>query len=103
MAGAAMIGGDFQLGESILLQNGMVYFAIENNILMHNWKRALELAMKHKTHVDTVLYKRIKYLEKLGKKEPNKAFLSAQSGVSNNLNIILNTILNYIMKETIQN
>jgi hypothetical protein len=42
--------------------------------------RALELAVKYKTHVDTVLYFRNKWLAILGKLESSKNFLS-YSGV----------------------
>lgn len=45
--------------------------------------RALELAVKHKTHVDTVLGYRQKYMEQYGKKEANKRFLQYKEGVSN--------------------
>ena len=36
-------------------QAGMFYRAIKLNIKLFNWSRALELAVQHKTHVDTVL------------------------------------------------
>ncbi len=44
--------------------------------------RALELAVKHKTHVDTVLAHRQQFLENFEKKETNKRFLQYSSGVS---------------------
>lgn len=43
--------------------------------------RALDLAVKHKTHVDTVLAYREKFLEKYGRKETNKRFLQYSEGV----------------------
>lgn len=43
--------------------------------------RALELAVKHKTHVDTVLAYRGKFLQKAGRKETNKRFLQYAEGV----------------------
>lgn len=43
--------------------------------------RALELAVKHKTHVDTVLGYRQRYLERFDKKEKNKRFLQYSEGV----------------------
>lgn len=46
------------------------------------YSRALELAVKHKTHVDTVLAYRQKFLEDFGKKETNKRFLQYAEGVS---------------------
>jgi len=36
--------------------------------------RALELAVKHKTHIDTVLAYRQRYLHNFDKKETNKHF-----------------------------
>jgi len=46
------------------------------------YSRALELAVKHKTHVDTVLAYRQKFLAVFGKKETNKRFLQYAEGVS---------------------
>lgn len=43
--------------------------------------RALELAVKHKTHVDTVLAYRGKFLQTFGRKETNKRFLQYSEGV----------------------
>ena len=48
--------------------------------------RALELAVKHKTNVDTVLAHRQRYLDNFDKKETNKRFLQYAEGVSNNNN-----------------
>lgn len=48
------------------------------DLLIH---RALELAVKHKTHVDTVLGYRQRYLERFDKKEKNKRFLQYSEGV----------------------
>lgn len=44
--------------------------------------RALDLAVKHKTHVDTVLAYREKFLKKFGRKETNQRFLQYAEGVS---------------------
>lgn len=46
------------------------------------YDRALELAVKHKTHVDTVLAHRQKYLENFDRKETSKRFLQYAQGVS---------------------
>ena len=45
------------------------------------YDRALELAVKHKTHVDTVLAHRQKYLENFDRKETSKRFLQYAQGV----------------------
>ena len=61
--------------EAILLQAGLVFRAIEMNVKLFNWDRALELAVQHKTHVDTVLMHRARYLAMYAKTETNKHFL----------------------------
>ncbi|KAF5282730.1 hypothetical protein FQR65_LT02727 [Abscondita terminalis] len=81
MAGAALLGGSLQTAESILLHNGLVYHAIQINTQLHQWNRALELAIKHKSYVDVVLYLREKYLNSLGKEENNPKFIDIKSTV----------------------
>lgn len=44
--------------------------------------RALDLAVKHKAHVDTVLYLREKYLETLGKPENNNKYSSLKESTT---------------------
>ncbi|XP_017775258.1 PREDICTED: intraflagellar transport protein 80 homolog [Nicrophorus vespilloides] len=82
LAGAALLGGQIHHAESVLLHNGMVYYAILNHIKLHNWSRALELAVRHKTHIDTVLYLRQKYLSKLEKQEINKDFINLNKTIN---------------------
>ncbi|XP_078612463.1 intraflagellar transport protein 80 homolog isoform X1 [Branchiostoma floridae x Branchiostoma japonicum] len=77
----ALFCGSPQDAEGILLQSGLVFRAIQMNINLYNWDRALELAVKHKTHVDTVLAFRQKYLEKFGRNEKSKRFLQYAEGV----------------------
>nr|CCC94502.1 conserved hypothetical protein [Trypanosoma congolense IL3000] len=48
--------------ERILLQAGLVYRCIDMHTRLFNWERALEIAVERKTHVDTVLARRQKYL-----------------------------------------
>lgn len=76
-----LFSGHVQEAEASLLQAGLVYQAIQVNIDLFNWDRALELAVKHKTHVDTVLAYRQKYLQRFGRKESNKRFLQYADGV----------------------
>lgn len=80
-AAMAYLGGKFQEAESVLLYNGLVFQAIYNNIQHHNWIRALDLAIKHKTHIDSVLFLRKRYLTSLGKNENNKKFSELQENV----------------------
>ena len=63
-----------QQAEAIYLQSNLIFRAIEVNINLYNWERALELAVKHETHVDTVLAFRQKYLKDLNCEESLKKF-----------------------------
>uniref|UniRef100_A0A6Q2XZP2 Uncharacterized protein n=1 Tax=Esox lucius TaxID=8010 RepID=A0A6Q2XZP2_ESOLU len=81
LAHILMFSGHVQEAEATLLQAGLIYQAIQIHINLYNWDRALELAVKHKTHVDTVLAYRQKFLLDFGKKETNKRFLQYDEGV----------------------
>lgn len=59
---------------NILLQNKRLYRAIKMNIRLHRWNDALELALKHKTHVDTVLAYRGQHLQQMKHVETNEQF-----------------------------
>jgi hypothetical protein len=63
--------------ERILLQASppLVYRSIKLNINLFRWNRALELALKHKAHVETVLAYRHKYLQSFEREETNQKFL----------------------------
>ena len=61
--------------EKILLQAGLIYRAIKININLFRWDRALGLALTYKTHVDTVLAYREKYLKSVGLEETNSKFM----------------------------
>jgi intraflagellar transport protein 80 len=67
--------------EGILLGASQVYRAIKMWINLFQWERALELAVKFKTHVDTVVYFRNVYLEEMECKENNKAFIHYGHGL----------------------
>jgi intraflagellar transport protein 80 len=70
--------------ERILLQSSppLVYRAIKLNLSLFRWNRALDIAVKHKSHVDTVLGYRQKHLDEFGKKETNQRFLQVADKVS---------------------
>ena len=55
--------------ESLLLQATppLIYRAIKMNIRLFRWAKALDIAIKNKTHVDTVLAYRAQYLEVCGR------------------------------------
>ncbi|XP_035384263.1 intraflagellar transport protein 80 homolog isoform X2 [Electrophorus electricus] len=81
LAQMLLFSGHVQECEATMLQAGLIYQAIQTHINLYNWDRALELAVKHKTHVDTVLAHRQKFLQDFGKKETNKRFLQYSEGV----------------------
>ncbi|XP_002738919.2 intraflagellar transport protein 80 homolog [Saccoglossus kowalevskii] len=95
----ALFCGNSQDAEGILLQGGLIFRAIMMNIELYNWDRALELAVKHKTHVDTVLAYRQKFLDDFDKKETNKRFLQYAEGVEVNWEKIEAKIENEYQKE----
>ena len=70
--------------EKILLQANpaLTYRAIKMNITLYRWNRALDLAIKFKTHIDTVLGYRQNYLHEFNKKENLSKFLQYNSQVS---------------------
>merc|ERR1712223_1777280 len=70
----AVLTGNYQDAENILLQGGLIFRAILLNVYLHQWEKALDLAIKHKTHVDTVLAYRIKHLNRFDKDETIKKF-----------------------------
>ena len=61
--------------ENILIQGKLIYRAIKININLFRWDRALNLALNFKTHIDTVLAYRQKYLESVGLEEVNSKFI----------------------------
>ncbi|KAF2978760.1 hypothetical protein EK904_012369, partial [Melospiza melodia maxima] len=99
LAHMLLFSGNCQEAETLLLQAGLVYQAIQININLYNWERALELAVKHRTHVDTVLAYRQKFLEDFGKKETNQRFLQYAEGLEVDWNKIKAKIEMEIAKE----
>ncbi|XP_078245171.1 intraflagellar transport protein 80 homolog isoform X2 [Pogona vitticeps] len=99
LAHILLFSGNVQDAETLLLQAGLVYQAIQVNINLYNWERALELAVKHKTHVDTVLAYRQKFLDDFGKKETNQRFLQYAEGLEVNWDKIKTKIELEITKE----
>ncbi|CAG0899667.1 unnamed protein product [Darwinula stevensoni] len=77
----ALLAGKTQEAENVLLQNGLLFRAIMMHIQLYNWDRALELAVKHKTHLDTVLAFRKRYLMRFDREETNKRFIQFGQGV----------------------
>lgn len=69
--------------EQIFLQANppLLYRAIKMNIRLFRWERALELAVKYRSHVDTVLAYRSQYLEDWKKEETDDRFKQLASSV----------------------
>jgi len=60
--------------ESILMGARLYYRAIKMNIKMYKWDKALDIAIAQKTHVDTVIAYRKRFLEQYQKEETNERF-----------------------------
>ena len=66
--------------EQILLQAGLHFRAIKMHINLFNWERALEIAIDHVSHVDTVLAFRQAHIQTFGKEEMNPKFKKYMEG-----------------------
>ena len=60
--------------EQILMQARLYYRAIKMNIKLYRWERALDIAINNKTHVDTVIAYRKRFLTQYGKEEEIEKF-----------------------------
>ena len=67
--------------EQILLQARLFYRAIKLNIKMYKWDRALEIAINQKTHVDTVIAYRQRFLQQYNKTETIPRFKELQAEI----------------------
>jgi intraflagellar transport protein 80 len=68
--------------ENVLVQGKLIYRAIKLNVNLFRWDRALNLALTHKTHIDTVLAYRKKYLDSAGLEETNSKFIELSKEVN---------------------
>lgn len=75
--------------ERILLQASppLAYRAIKLNLNLFRWNRALDLAVKHKAHIETVLAYRQKYLQSFEREEVNQKFLQYFNQVNDNIGV----------------
>lgn len=67
--------------EGVLLQAGLTYRAIKMNIDLFRWARSLELALSQSSHVDTVLFHRMMYLDAMGMQETMPQFLAIKDTI----------------------
>lgn len=58
--------------EAILTGARLFYRAIKLNIKLYRWDRALQIAVENKTHVDTVIAYRQRFLQQYGREETNE-------------------------------
>ncbi|XP_045601736.1 intraflagellar transport protein 80 homolog [Procambarus clarkii] len=77
----ALLGGHIGDAEALLVQSGLFFRAIMLNLTIYNFERALQLAIRHRTHVDTVVAFRQRYLARFAKKETSKLFLQYEKQV----------------------
>ena len=63
--------------ERILLGAGLVFRAVELNLRLLDWDRALALALEHRTHIDTVLHCRAEHLRRAGGRREDKPAYAA--------------------------
>lgn len=61
-ASLALYCKKYQEAEGILLSARLFYRAIKLNIKLYKWDRALAIAVENRTHVDTVVAYRQRYL-----------------------------------------
>ena len=64
-----------------LMQAGLFYRAIMVNVRVYRWEQALKLALKHQTHVATVLWERRRFLARMQKEETDATFLQTSKDV----------------------
>jgi intraflagellar transport protein 80 len=67
--------------ENMLLTSGLVYRCVQMWLDLYQWDRALEVALKYKSHVDTVLHYRKLYLKEVQMDESKERFKSLASTV----------------------
>ena len=84
----ALYRKNIKSAENILIQNDLIYRVIELNMRLFRWRRALELAIDHRSHIDTVIAFRKKYLTNWNKEESIDLFLKYESEVDVNWEII---------------
>jgi hypothetical protein len=84
--------------ERILLQASppLLYRAVKLNIDLYRWNRALDLAVKQKVHVDTVLAYRQRHLDAFDRTENLPKFQQLSKQVPTYL-LYLSTYLPYIV------
>ena len=79
-ASMLMFNHKYQEAEQLFMVNKLYYRAIKLNIKLYKWMRALEIAQQTKSHLDTVLAYRQRYLQQVNKEETEKYVYIKQVG-----------------------
>lgn len=74
-AALALYCKKYSEAEGILLSARLFYRAIKLNIKLYKWDRALAIAVENRTHVDTVVAYRQRYLAQQSMQETDEKFL----------------------------
>ncbi|KAI6222302.1 Intraflagellar transport protein 80-like protein [Aphelenchoides fujianensis] len=77
----SLFNGNIREAETNLAKSGRIFRAIMLNIEMFRFDKALDLAVKHRMHVDTVLGFRGRFLEQTGRREEDARFLKQLASV----------------------
>ncbi|KAK3862875.1 hypothetical protein Pcinc_031302 [Petrolisthes cinctipes] len=99
MAEMALMAGHVGDAEVLLVQSGLIFRSIMLNLTTYNFERALQLAVKHRTHVDTVVAYRQRYLARFNKTETSKLFSQYEKQVEVDWNKITEKIEMEYQKE----
>ena len=86
--------------ERILLQAGLVYRCIDMNTRLFKGERALEVAKERKTHDDTVLGRRERYLQEVNQKETLASFKELEGKVKIDWAVIDEKVKQEAVKES---
>ena len=74
-AALALYCKKYDEAQQILLGARLFYRAIKMNIKLYKWERALQIAVENRTHVDTVIAYRMRYLQQMKREETNQKFI----------------------------
>ena len=77
----ALLSGNAGAAEHQLLQAGLHFRAVMLHVALHNWERALEVALRQGAHVPTVLAYRKRHLNRFNVPETLSLFLQHQDKV----------------------
>lgn len=74
-AALALYCKKYEEAQQILLGARLFYRAIKMNIKLYKWERALQIAVENRTHLDTVIAYRMRYLQQMKREETNQKFI----------------------------